>query len=431
MGGLGLSRDLLASLFASVGIGAELFASVMRMQKQPAPVPEEGSAVISLHSLLHPAQPTTALGQAYYGAWIETDWQASFSSQIALRHPPFRLLTDASTCDVAWAEEELASSRSSTPSASELGERSGFTLEEKSWEASGASRPVPSVHRQWSYRKLLIIQMELCEGHTLRDYVDKRNAGEGAGGSLRGGGGGVVEGECLNLLRQVAVGLEHVHACGLVHRDIKPSNLCFSGGVLKLVDFGLAKPYGEQAGEHVQLYRRRSNNTEGVGTPSYAAPEQLRGGEVSAAADMVSLGRPLVKETGVGSPPLLPPITPPITLTPRRPSALTVIPYPDIATYHDYLPARFPPLFRSAMERAKVVSQPINPPFCRCLHYLYNEASSPPPPPTFQAFEALRQHRIPPSFTSFWPRLSQLLGRLLSESPADRPCCSKVLREID
>mgnify|MGYP002055224671 CR=1 FL=1 len=32
------------------------------------------------------------------------------------------------------------------------------------------------MHRQWSYRKLLIIQMELCERRTLRDYVDKRNA---------------------------------------------------------------------------------------------------------------------------------------------------------------------------------------------------------------------------------------------------------------
>ncbi|HEX4964943.1 MAG TPA: protein kinase [Thermoanaerobaculia bacterium] len=79
-------------------------------------------------------------------------------------------------------------------------------------------------------------------------------------------------------LRQVLLGLldalAHAHARGVVHRDLKPNNiLVFRDGSgpprLKLADFGLAQAFERQS---------RADSTEVVcGTPSYMAPEQLRG----------------------------------------------------------------------------------------------------------------------------------------------------------
>jgi serine/threonine-protein kinase len=75
------------------------------------------------------------------------------------------------------------------------------------------------------------------------------------------------------LLLQVAKGIEHVHAAGVIHRDLKPENIFIVGdaassGVAKLVDFGVAKPLvSGEAGLDTLM----------VGTPQYMSPEQARG----------------------------------------------------------------------------------------------------------------------------------------------------------
>jgi eukaryotic-like serine/threonine-protein kinase len=83
-------------------------------------------------------------------------------------------------------------------------------------------------------------------------------------------------GEAVRVAQEVARGLAHAHSRGILHRDLKPANvfLCDDGRV-KLLDFGLAHLLG--AGDHA-----------GAGTPGYMAPEQARGEEVDARADVFS-----------------------------------------------------------------------------------------------------------------------------------------------
>ena len=73
----------------------------------------------------------------------------------------------------------------------------------------------------------------------------------------------------VELLRDAARALGHAHARGVTHRDVKPGNLLVDGqGRLKVVDFGVAAAVGNE---------RLTRTGTVVGTPFYAAPEQLRG----------------------------------------------------------------------------------------------------------------------------------------------------------
>lgn len=80
-----------------------------------------------------------------------------------------------------------------------------------------------------------------------------------------------------------AAGLDAAHRSGILHRDVKPSNLMFAAnGALKLTDFGIAKIVG---GEDTLVTKAG----EIIGTPSYIAPEQVRGNQLSPATDVYAL----------------------------------------------------------------------------------------------------------------------------------------------
>ncbi|MDY7229064.1 serine/threonine-protein kinase [Hyalangium sp. s54d21] len=88
--------------------------------------------------------------------------------------------------------------------------------------------------------------------------------------------------ESLRWLTHAACALEHAHEHGVLHRDVKPGNLFVTHtGVLKLMDFGLAKS------EHVAGITAQGAV---FGTPEYMAPEQVMGTAVSPATDLYSLG---------------------------------------------------------------------------------------------------------------------------------------------
>ncbi|WP_327144463.1 serine/threonine-protein kinase [Nocardia sp. NBC_01327] len=80
-----------------------------------------------------------------------------------------------------------------------------------------------------------------------------------------------------------AAGLDAAHRHGILHRDVKPSNLMFAAnGTLKLTDFGIAKIVG---GDETLVTRAG----EIIGTPSYIAPEQVRGQQLSPSTDVYAL----------------------------------------------------------------------------------------------------------------------------------------------
>ena len=112
------------------------------------------------------------------------------------------------------------------------------------------------------------IVMEYVEGETLGEVLERR--------------GKLPAHEVVDVALQVCGGLAHAHESGIVHRDVKPGNLlCGTDGAVKIADFGIAR-----AAEATKLTQIGTV----LGTAAYLSPEQAAGEEVSAAADVYSLG---------------------------------------------------------------------------------------------------------------------------------------------
>ena len=111
-----------------------------------------------------------------------------------------------------------------------------------------------------------------------------------------------AEKDIVRFLLAVASGVSHLHSLGLVHRDIKPGNILWrridGAGSSRasvsaepvIIDLGLAKDMSEVRGHKGDSLSIVDGRAVGVGTPRYAAPEQLSGGNVTPAADVYALG---------------------------------------------------------------------------------------------------------------------------------------------
>ena len=124
------------------------------------------------------------------------------------------------------------------------------------------------------------IVMELLEGRTLREILSREAPIETA--------------RAISLMLQTCDAVAAAHQAGIIHRDLKPSNILVTQSadqpaVVKVLDFGIAKfavdMFADDDGAS-SLAQKSSV----VGTPRYMSPDQHNASELTAAADVYSLG---------------------------------------------------------------------------------------------------------------------------------------------
>lgn len=120
---------------------------------------------------------------------------------------------------------------------------------------------------------LCYIVMEFLQGESLRERVRQQ--------------GPMTLRRAAAIIEQVAIGLSHAHAHGVVHRDIKPHNIMLSAvdaaEYVKVLDFGLVKAMENEEEEAL------TSTGQVLGTPQYMPPEQAGGDVVDHRSDIYSL----------------------------------------------------------------------------------------------------------------------------------------------
>jgi eukaryotic-like serine/threonine-protein kinase len=112
------------------------------------------------------------------------------------------------------------------------------------------------------------IVMELIQAPTLSDVVKER--------------GPLPADQVAVLAEQLLSALEAAHQAGIIHRDVKPSNIMLAkNNRVKLTDFGIAQSLDDP---------RLTSSGMLIGSPTYMAPERIRGEEALASSDLWALG---------------------------------------------------------------------------------------------------------------------------------------------
>jgi serine/threonine protein kinase, bacterial len=133
---------------------------------------------------------------------------------------------------------------------------------------------IVQVHDRGEFNAQLWIAMDYVQGADAAQLMKDRYPA------------GMPTREVCAIITAVAGALDYAHGCGLLHRDVKPANILLTDPVdgerrILLADFGIARYHDDVSG------LTDTNFT--VGTVTYAAPEQLMGGQIDARADQYAL----------------------------------------------------------------------------------------------------------------------------------------------
>ena len=133
--------------------------------------------------------------------------------------------------------------------------------------AAGLMHPnIVNVYDVGEDRGLYYMVMELVEGITLKEYIEKK--------------GRLSHKEVISIAIQVCTGIGVAHAANIIHRDIKPQNIIISkDGKVKVTDFGIAK-----------ATTSNTVSSNAMGSVHYTSPEQARGGFSDQRSDIYSIG---------------------------------------------------------------------------------------------------------------------------------------------
>jgi eukaryotic-like serine/threonine-protein kinase len=153
-------------------------------------------------------------------------------------------------------------------------------FEQEAKAASGLNHPnIITIYEIDLADSTSFIATEFIEGDTLRDRMRAEP---------------MPPGDVLSVAVQIASALAAAHANGIIHRDIKPENIIVrSDGIVKVLDFGLAKLTGDEPAAWTEAPTRAHLKTEAgvvMGTAAYMSPEQARGQQVDARTDIFSVG---------------------------------------------------------------------------------------------------------------------------------------------
>ncbi len=134
--------------------------------------------------------------------------------------------------------------------------------------AAGLMHPnVVNVYDVGQDRGLYYMVMELVEGITLKEYIEKK--------------GKLSAKETISISIQMVSGIQAAHNQHIIHRDIKPQNIIISkDGKVKVTDFGIARA----------TTSTNTISTNVMGSVHYTSPEQARGGIVDEKSDIYSAG---------------------------------------------------------------------------------------------------------------------------------------------
>src|SRR5262249_48806317 len=197
-------------------------------------------------------------------------------------------------------------------------------FEKEARAASALNHPnIVTIYDIGSADSVAVIAMERVQGERPRELLLA---------------GGLSVKRMLPIAEQIAAGLAKAHEAGIVHRDLKPENVMVTrDGLVKILDFGLAKQTGPVSGSDEGSHLPTETGTSpGVvmGTAGYMSPEQANGERADFRSDQFSLGailyematgkRAFQKKTGVDTlAAILNEEPPPIaTLAPQVPAAL-------------------------------------------------------------------------------------------------------------